>query len=79
MAFNSFNAQGGLLAERKSGRFLRPAHRWISIVFTSTVGVNFLVRLWQVPPDWITYAPLPPLFFLMATGLCMFMRPYFRA
>ncbi len=28
------------------------------------------------PPAWIVYAPLPPLFLLLITGLYMFVLPY---
>jgi hypothetical protein len=55
----------------------RQIHRWVSIVFTLTVAANFVVYgMGNVPPAWITYAPLPPLFLLMFTGLYMFALPY---
>jgi hypothetical protein len=55
----------------------RQIHRWVSIVFTLTVIANFVVYgMGNVPPAWITYAPLPPLFLLMFTGLYMFALPY---
>jgi len=50
----------------------------VSIVFTVTVIANF-VALAQgagTPPPWITYSPLPPLAFLLFTGLYMFALPY---
>jgi hypothetical protein len=58
--------------------WIRRTHRWLSIIFTTTVIANF-VALAQgagTPPAWITYSPLPPLFLLMLTGLYMFVLPY---
>jgi hypothetical protein len=58
----------------------RQLHRWLSIVFTLTVVANFAAMATGdgVPPAWITYAPLLPLFLLMFTGLYLFALPYFR-
>jgi hypothetical protein len=51
----------------------------MSIIFTLTVLANF-VALAQggggMPPPWITYAPLLPLFLLMFSGLYLFVLPY---
>jgi TRAP-type mannitol/chloroaromatic compound transport system permease small subunit len=58
-------------------KWIRKSHRWLSIIFTLTVIANFVVRAFQTPPDWITYAPLPPLFLMMFSGLYMFALPYF--
>ena len=48
---------------------VRRVHRTIAMIFTTTVGANFVAMPWGTPPWWITYAPLPPLFVLMASGL----------
>jgi len=50
----------------------------VSIVFTITVIANFiaLAQGGGTPPPWITYSPLPPLAFLLFTGLYMFALPY---
>ncbi|MBW8910286.1 MAG: hypothetical protein JF620_14960 [Mesorhizobium sp.] len=56
--------------------WIRQVHRWLSIVFTATVVVNFVVRGLGEPSPWVTYSPLPPLFLLMFTGLYMFVRPH---
>ena len=60
-------------------KLIRQSHRWLSIVFTATVIANF-VALAQadgaMPPPWITYSPLPPLAFMLLTGLYLFARPY---
>ena len=41
---------------------------------------NFVVRAQGAgnPPDWLTYAPLPPLALLLLTGLYLFVQPYLR-
>ena len=56
--------------------WVRPAHRRVSMVFTLTVIANFVAMTQGPPPAWITYAPLPPLFFLLFTGLYLFALPY---
>lgn len=63
-----------------AGVGIRRFHRWVSMAFTLTVIANFVVRA-QVPgnpPDWVTYAPLPPLALLLLTGLYLFVQPYLR-
>ena len=59
--------------------WIRQIHRWVSIVFTVTVIANFiaLAQGRGAPPPWITYSPLPPLAFLLFSGLYMFALPYF--
>lgn len=56
--------------------WIRQAHRWLSLAFTLAVIANFAVRGFGEPPDWVTYAPLPPLFLLLFSGLYMFVLPY---
>lgn len=58
--------------------WIRQSHRWLSIVFTVTVIANFVARAMAPgePPAWITYAPLPPLFLMLFSGLYMFALPY---
>jgi hypothetical protein len=57
--------------------WIRQTHRWLSIVFTLTVIANFAVMgMGHKPPPWIVYAPLPPLFLMLLTGLYMFVLPY---
>lgn len=56
--------------------FIRQFHRWTSILFTLTVIVNFVVRVFREPPMWVTYSPLPFLFLLLFSGLYMFFLPY---
>jgi cellulose synthase/poly-beta-1,6-N-acetylglucosamine synthase-like glycosyltransferase len=56
--------------------WIRQTHRWLSIVFTLTVIANFVVMAFGQPPAWVVYAPLPPLFLMLFTGLYMFVLPY---
>ena len=53
-------------------KWVRPFHRWTSIVFTLTVIANFVAMSFGTPPAWVTYSPLLPLALLMFTGLYMF-------
>lgn len=58
--------------------WMRQGHRWLSIVFTLTVIANFAFRAVASgePPMWLTYAPLPPLFLQLVSGLYLFALPY---
>lgn len=58
--------------------WMRQGHRWLSIVFTATVILNFAARAVGEgePSPWITYAPLPPLFLQLISGLYLFTLPY---
>ena len=60
-------------------KWIRQIHRWLSIIFTVTVIANFVAMATSsggVPPPWITYSPLLPLFLLLITGLYLFVLPY---
>lgn len=57
-------------------KWIRQAHRWLSLAFTITVVANFVVRGFGEPPAWVTYAPLLPLFLLLFSGLTMFVLPH---
>lgn len=57
-------------------KWVRQIHRWLSIVFTLTVIVNFVAMSRGQPPAWVTYSPLFPLALLLFTGLYMFVLPY---
>lgn len=56
--------------------YIRQGHRWLSIIFTGTVIANFVAMSLGVPPAWVVYSPLPPLFLLLFSGLYMFALPY---
>ena len=55
---------------------IRQFHRWISIIFTTTVIANFAAMAFGEPPAWIVYSPLLPLFLLLFSGLYLFALPY---
>jgi hypothetical protein len=55
---------------------IRQGHRWLAILFTTTVIANFIAMALGPPPAWIVYSPLLPLFLLMFSGLYMFVLPY---
>ncbi len=57
-------------------KWIRQAHRWLSIIFTATVVANFATMAFGTPPAWVVYSPLPPLFLLLFSGLYMFVLPY---
>ncbi len=56
--------------------WIRQGHRWLSLAFTLTVIANFVAMAVGEPPAWVVYAPLPPLFLLLFSGLYMFVLPY---
>jgi len=56
--------------------WIRQGHRFLSIAFTVAVIANFAAMGLGEPPAWVVYAPLPPLFLLLFTGLYMFALPY---
>jgi hypothetical protein len=60
-------------------KWIRQSHRWMSIAFMLTVIANIAIMATRgggMPPPWVTYSPLPPLFLLMITGLYLFVLPY---
>ena len=60
----------------KLSNLVRQTHRWTSIAFTITVIANFVALSQGVPPPWVTYSPLFPLFLLLFTGLYLFVLPF---
>ncbi|TGS48667.1 MULTISPECIES: hypothetical protein [unclassified Mesorhizobium] len=57
-------------------KWIRQAHRWLSMIFTITVAANFATMAFGQPPAWVIYSPLPPLFLLLFSGLYMFVLPH---
>jgi hypothetical protein len=57
-------------------QWIRQLHRWLAIVFTTTVVANFVAMGLGEPPPWAVYSPLPPLALLILSGLYMFVLPY---
>jgi cellulose synthase/poly-beta-1,6-N-acetylglucosamine synthase-like glycosyltransferase len=62
--------------EVRVSKLIRQAHRWLSIIFTTTVIANFVAMALGESPAWVVYSPLPPLFLMLVTGLYMFALPY---
>ena len=60
--------------------WIRQTHRWLSILFTLAVIANFVQIAMnggqQGAPNWITYSPLVPLFFMFCSGMYLFFLPY---
>ncbi|WP_084500990.1 hypothetical protein [Nocardia xishanensis] len=54
---------------------IRQTHRWLAIVFTTTVVLT-IVALALGGPVWVSYLPLPPLALLLFSGLYLFVLPY---
>jgi hypothetical protein len=57
---------------------VRRAHRVLAVLFTLTVALNFAVMAFGPPPAWVTYAPLPVLFLMLASGLYLLVLPWRR-
>ncbi|WP_260580288.1 alkaline shock response membrane anchor protein AmaP [Sphingopyxis sp. PET50] len=57
-------------------QWMRQGHRWLSILFTLAVIANFAAMAIGTPPMWLVYAPLPPLFLMLVSGLYLFALPY---
>lgn len=66
----------GIQMNPSSNQLIRQSHRWLSIVFTLTVIANFVAMVRGQPAAWVTYSPLPPLAFLLFTGLYLFALPH---
>jgi hypothetical protein len=56
--------------------WVRQTHRWVSIAFTVSVIVTFVVLSLENPVVWVSYVPLFPLALLLFTGLYLFVLPY---
>lgn len=57
--------------------WVRQMHRWLSMAFALVVGAIFLaLGIGVEPPAWLYYLPLPPLLFLLLSGLWLFALPY---
>ena len=57
-------------------KWIRQAHRWLSIAFTVSVIVTFIALSRENPLVWVSYVPLLPLALLLLTGLYLFVLPY---
>ena len=59
-----------------NGGWVRRLHRWLSITFTLTVGLNLAALALGRETSWIGLIALFPLIALMLTGLGMFLAPH---
>lgn len=60
-------------------RWIRTAHRWISLIFTGIVIAIFgALALGLEPAEWVYMLPLAPLALLVFSGLYLFALPYLR-
>lgn len=58
-------------------KWIRQAHRWLSVIFSVLVIVVAFMALRQSEPaEWVYFLPLPPLFLLIFTGLYLFVLPH---
>jgi len=57
-------------------KWIRQAHRWLSITFFVFVLLNFAVMGRGDIALWVGSLTLVPLFLLLASGLFMFFQPY---
>ena len=61
-------------------KWIRQAHRWLSIIFTTLVVVNIVLNFFTAAPEqlalWVGLATLLPLALLMFSGLYLFVLPY---
>lgn len=56
---------------------IRQAHRWLGNLFVASVLVaTFAAATEQDTESVLYYLPLPPLFFMMVSGLYLFALPY---
>ena len=57
--------------------WIRPLHRWTSIVFVAVVAAIFaILGVGKQPAEWVYFLPLAPLALLALSGLYMFALPY---
>ncbi|MDY7225029.1 hypothetical protein [Hyalangium rubrum] len=56
--------------------WIRQIHRWLSLVFTVAVIANLIAMGQEEPAVWVGFLALPPLIFLLFTGLYLFVLPY---
>ena len=57
-------------------KWVRQAHRWLSIAFTVAVIVNGVAVAQKKYTGWVGLLALLPLALLLVTGLYLFVLPY---
>ncbi len=60
-------------------RFVRQAHRWVSMVFLIAVGfAAWAAFTGRSEESMLYYLPLPPLLLLMASGVYLLVLPWWH-
>jgi len=57
-------------------KWIRQAHRWLSIAFTAGVIAYIVAMTGGQPAAWVGLLALVPLILLLLTGLYLFALPY---
>jgi hypothetical protein len=57
-------------------KWIRQAHRWLSIAFTIAVVINIVALVRKEQAVWVGLLALVPLIFLLLSGLYLFALPY---
>jgi cellulose synthase/poly-beta-1,6-N-acetylglucosamine synthase-like glycosyltransferase len=57
-------------------KWIRQAHRWLSIAFTIAVVINIVALVRQEQAVWVGFLALFPLILLLLSGLYLFVLPY---
>lgn len=59
-----------------TNRWIRQAHRWLSLLFTLAVIANFVAMGMGSEAQWVGYIALLPLIPLLFSGIYLFVLPY---
>jgi membrane protein YdbS with pleckstrin-like domain len=57
-------------------KWIRQAHRWLSIAFTIAVVINIVALVRKEQAVWVGVMALAPLILLLLSGLYLFALPY---
>ena len=57
-------------------KWIRQLHRWLSIAFTLAFIANVAAMALGAKADWLGFVAFVPVFFLLVTGLYLFVLPY---
>ena len=57
-------------------KWIRQAHRWLSIAFTIAVVINIVALVRKEQAVWVGFLALVPLILLLLSGLYLFALPY---
>lgn len=59
-----------------TSKWIRQAHRWLSVALTMTVIATTIAMTQKEPIIWMSYVPLLPLALLFLSGAYLFVLPY---